>query len=40
MSLVLVGANPGLLLGHDGAAVVFASVWRVDWSTTRPYSFS
>ncbi len=33
MSLVLVGANPGLLLRHDGAAVAFASVWQVDWST-------
>lgn len=33
MSLVLVGANPGLLLRHDGVAVAFASLWQVDWST-------
>ena len=33
MTVVLVGANPGLLLRHDGAAVAFASVWLVDWST-------
>lgn len=32
MSVVLVGANPGLLLRLDGAATAFASVWQVDWS--------
>lgn len=32
MSVVLVGANPGLLLRKDGAAAAFASVWQVDWS--------
>jgi hypothetical protein len=33
MSVVLVGANPGVLLRQDGAVTAFASVWQVDWST-------
>jgi hypothetical protein len=33
MSLVLVGANPGVLLTDDaGERTAFASVWEVDWS--------
>lgn len=32
MSVVLVGANPGVLLRRDGAATAFASVWQVAWS--------
>jgi len=36
VAVVLVGANPGLLLreggAEDGPATAFASVWRVDWS--------
>jgi hypothetical protein len=32
MSVLLVGANPGLTVRRDGATVAFASVWRVDWS--------
>jgi hypothetical protein len=33
MSLVLVGANPGVLLRDDGGErTAFASVWQVDWS--------
>jgi hypothetical protein len=32
MSLVLTGANPGVLLRADGAVTAFASVWQVDWS--------
>lgn len=35
-SILLVGANPGLLLYDDGAPtdkrVAFVSMWRVDWS--------
>jgi hypothetical protein len=33
MSVVLVGANPGVLLRQDGEVTAFASVWQVDWST-------
>jgi len=32
MSVVLVGANPGLLLRDGGEVTAFASVWQVDWS--------
>lgn len=32
MSVLLVGANPGLLLHDGGERVAFVSVWRVDWS--------
>jgi hypothetical protein len=32
MSVVLVGANPGLLLTRDGQVSAFASLWQVDWS--------
>lgn len=32
MSVLLVGANPGLLLHDAGERVAFVSVWRVDWS--------
>jgi hypothetical protein len=32
MPIVLVGANPGLLLTRDGEVSAFASVWQVDWS--------
>ena len=30
--VVLVGANPAVLLRDEGTAVAFASVWLVDWS--------
>lgn len=30
--LVLVGANPGLLLRDAGQPTAFASIWQVDWS--------
>lgn len=30
--VILVGANPGLLLHDDGRPTAFASVWQVDWS--------
>jgi hypothetical protein len=33
MSVLLVGANPGLTVERDGRTVAFVSVWRVDWST-------
>ncbi len=33
MTLVLTGANPGVLLkADDGGTTAFASVWQVDWS--------
>jgi hypothetical protein len=32
MSVLLVGANPGLTVTRDGATVAFVSAWRVDWS--------
>ena len=32
MGIVLVGANPGVLLRSDGEVTAFASVWQVDWS--------
>ncbi|MDG6103530.1 hypothetical protein Daura_35450 [Dactylosporangium aurantiacum] len=32
MSVLLVGANPGLTVRRDGATVAFVSMWRVDWS--------
>ena len=32
MSVVLTGANPGVLLRAAGAVTAFASVWQVDWS--------
>lgn len=32
MSVVLVGANPGVLLRAGGEVTAFASVWQVDWS--------
>lgn len=32
MTVVLVGANPGLLLRADGAVTAFASLWQVDYS--------
>lgn len=32
MRVLLMGANPFVTLFRDGAAVAFASVWRVDWS--------
>jgi hypothetical protein len=32
MTLVLTGANPGVLLRDGGAVTAFASVWQVDWS--------
>ncbi|HLT60947.1 MAG TPA: hypothetical protein VK020_07115 [Microlunatus sp.] len=32
MRVRLIGANPFLTLYRDGAAVAYASVWRVDWS--------
>ncbi|MEV4137532.1 hypothetical protein AB0J72_35830 [Dactylosporangium sp. NPDC049742] len=32
MSVLLVGANPGLTVERDGGTVAFVSVWRVDWS--------
>lgn len=32
MSVLLVGANPGLTVQRDGATVAFVSLWRVDWS--------
>ena len=32
MTLVLTGANPGVLLKDGGTATAFASVWQVDWS--------
>jgi hypothetical protein len=30
--VILVGANPGLLLHDAGQPTAFASVWQVDWS--------
>ena len=37
MSVLLVGANPGLALHTaSGELVAFASVWLVDWSTHGP----
>jgi len=32
MPVVLVGANPGVLLLDGGQPTAFASVWQVDWS--------
>jgi hypothetical protein len=32
MTIVLTGANPGVLLKADGETTAFASVWQVDWS--------
>ena len=32
MSVVLTGANPGVLLRDGGEVTAFASVWQVDWS--------
>jgi len=32
MTVVLVGANPGVLLRDGGTVTAFASVWQVDWS--------
>lgn len=32
MAVVLVGANPGVLLLDGEQATAFASVWQVDWS--------
>ena len=32
MTLVLTGANPGVLLKSAGETTAFASVWQVDWS--------
>lgn len=32
MTVVLTGANPGVLLREAGAVTAFASVWQVDWS--------
>lgn len=32
MTVVLTGANPGVLLRDAGAVTAFASVWQVDWS--------
>lgn len=32
MGIVLVGANPGVLLRDGGEVTAFASVWQVDWS--------
>jgi hypothetical protein len=36
MSVLLVGANPGLTITRDGGTVAFVSMWRVDWSTHGP----
>jgi hypothetical protein len=36
MSVVLTGANPGVLLRDDGDVTAFASVWQVDWSERGP----
>ncbi len=33
MTIVLTGANPGVLLKSDGVTTAFASVWQVDWSS-------
>lgn len=32
MTIVLTGANPGVLLKSAGETTAFASVWQVDWS--------
>lgn len=32
MTMVLTGANPGVLLTNGGETTAFASVWQVDWS--------
>ena len=32
MTMVLTGANPGVLLKDGGRTTAFASVWQVDWS--------
>jgi|SRR5215207_8973985 len=32
MTMVLTGANPGVLLKDGQAVTAFASVWQVDWS--------
>lgn len=32
MTMVLTGANPGVLMKHGGVTTAFASVWQVDWS--------
>jgi hypothetical protein len=32
MTVVLTGANPGVLLREAGEVTAFASVWQVDWS--------
>lgn len=32
MTIVLTGANPGVLLREDSRTTAFASVWQVDWS--------
>lgn len=34
--VILVGANPGLLLRQAGRPTAFASVWQVDWSVAGP----
>ena len=36
MGIVLVGANPGVLLRAGGEVTAFASVWQVDWSECGP----
>lgn len=36
MGIVLVGANPGVLLRDGGEVTAFASVWQVDWSARGP----
>jgi hypothetical protein len=36
MSVVLTGANPGVLLRDDGDVTAFASMWQVDWSERGP----
>lgn len=33
MSVVLVGANPGVLMKDGDGVTAFASVWEVDWSS-------
>lgn len=32
MSVLLVGANPGLTVREHGTTIAFVSAWRVDWS--------
>lgn len=36
MTVVLTGANPGVLLKDDGVTTAFASVWQLDWSERGP----